>query len=396
MDHSPLPLERLYFFLRELRVDEEISSSLAPYSAAFVGRKREFAEFLYEVMFNIAQTNIVFERQTTPERLKQTWAYWFERLLLQRSEKDLLAAVWRSGMTHVRLGIDHRFISLAYAQARRFCHRMVSEIVPVAEQARVLEQVNRLIDVSILIESDAFISTGAQCDRQVIMGVAHQIRNPIMVIGGFASRLRKQVQARPDDLARLDSILGEAKRLQRLVEYAVNYMRILDRKASFSRILLAPLITASLQKVLAQHPRVQPRIVIELDPGMPEVEADAFFLEEILLHVLTNSMEALDPEAPWLRIVSTPNLRLGSFLTLEISNSGEIPPGEQPESLFEPFHSTRPYGTGLGLPMARLAAGKMFGTVALSSLAEGGTACAITLPLAGAVDPSGLYVRPAT
>jgi signal transduction histidine kinase len=393
MTPSPLPLERLRFFLKELNVDETLFSSLEPFRETFIGRKKEMAEFLYATMFKIAQTNIVFEGQTTPERLKRTWEFWFERLWLHNSAEELLASVWQSGMTHVRLGIDHRFISLAYAQVRRYCHRIVGEIVPVPEQRRILETVNSLIDLSILVETDAFITSGAQCARQVIMGVAHQIRNPIMVIGGFATRLRKQALAHPGDLASLDSILGESKRLQRLVEYAVNYMHILDREASFSRIPLLPFVESALERSLDHFPLIRPRITIELDPDLPDAEADTYLLEEILLHVLNNCMEALDPADPWVRIISSPNPRIDSFISLEIANSGALPREEFPDQLFNPFHSTKPFGTGLGLPMAKLAAQKMFGTVTLSSLPENGTLCSITLPLPGAVDPSGLYIR---
>jgi signal transduction histidine kinase len=197
MSIPPVPLERLRLFVRELDLDEGRLATIARYRSAFLSRKQEFAEFLYGVLFKFSQTSIVFERQTTPERLKLVWGHWFERLWTHSDEDDLLASVWRSGMTHVRLGIDHRFISLGYAQVRRFCRGMVAQDVPPHEHVRVMEALDRLIDLSILVETDAFITGGAKCAREVIMGVAHQIRNPIMVIGGFASRLNRQRPSSP-------------------------------------------------------------------------------------------------------------------------------------------------------------------------------------------------------
>jgi signal transduction histidine kinase len=392
MSIPPVPLERLRLFLRELNLDEDHIAIIDRYRGSFLSHKQEFAEFLFGVLFKFAQTGIVFERQTTPDRLKKVWEHWFDRILTHSDEEALLVSVWRSGMTHVRLGIDHRFISLGYAQVRRFCRGMVAQDVPPHEHVRVMEAFDRLIDLSILVETDAFITGGAQCAREVIMGVAHQIRNPIMVIGGFASRLNRQ-RTDPTVPASLDAILKESGRIQHMVEYAVAYMEIMDHEAVFEEIELLPALQNALEKASARSGKSRPEVRIDIAPPIRSVEGDRFLLAQALLHVLHNSFDAVPPEAPWIRVTAKRNPRIDSFASLEIVNSGQIPPGERPEALFDPFHSTKPYGTGLGLPMALLAARKMFGTVSLTPLPGEGTLCTISLPLPGTIDPSGLSIK---
>jgi signal transduction histidine kinase len=394
MSNPPVPFERLRLFVRELNLDEDHLAIIDRYRDSFLSHKQEFSEFLYGVLFKFSQTSIVFERQTTPERLKLVWGHWFERLWTHSDEDDLLASVWRSGMTHVRLGIDHRFISLGYAQVRRFCRGMVAQAVPPNEHVRVMEALDRLIDVSILVETDAFITGGAKCAREVIMGVAHQIRNPIMVIGGFASRLNRQRTLQsasvPDSI---DAILKESRRIQRMVEYAVAYMEIMDREPVFEEIELLPALQEALEKASALPGGPRPEVRLDISPSIHSIEGDRVLLAQVLLHVLHNSFDAVAPEDPWIRVTAKRNPRIDSFASLEIVNSGQIPPGERPEALFDPFHSTKPYGTGLGLPMALLAARKMFGTVSLTSLPGEGTLCTVSLPLPGTIDPSGLAIK---
>jgi signal transduction histidine kinase len=98
-------------------------------------------------------------------------------------------------------------------------------------------------------------------------------------------------------------------------------------------------------------------------------------------YLLQNSLEAVDREDPALRITSKSLGSESAFLQIEIFNTGNPPDSHEIESVFVPFYSSKPYGTGFGLPIARLAARKNLGEVILEPVPNQGTRCIIQLPI---------------
>ncbi|MDY6880233.1 MAG: ATP-binding protein, partial [Thermodesulfobacteriota bacterium] len=95
------------------------------------------------------------------------------------------------------------------------------------------------------------------------------------------------------------------------------------------------------------------------------VHGDGEDLETMFIYLLQNSMETADPEEPLIRIWSRPWQREASFVEVEIFNTGKPPEPEEMDHLFVPFYSSKPYGTGFGLPIAQLAARKNLGDIYL-------------------------------
>jgi signal transduction histidine kinase len=98
-------------------------------------------------------------------------------------------------------------------------------------------------------------------------------------------------------------------------------------------------------------------------------------------YLLQNSLEAVELEAPYIRISSRQMSSTPSFIEIEIFNNGAPPSNEDMDNLFVPFYSSKPLGTGFGLPIAELAARKSLGDITLEPVADRGTKCVIKLPI---------------
>jgi signal transduction histidine kinase len=101
----------------------------------------------------------------------------------------------------------------------------------------------------------------------------------------------------------------------------------------------------------------------------------------MFFYLLQNSIEAADAEKPVIRISSKGKEKDLGFVEIEIFNNGKSPNPEDMDNLFVPFYSSKPHGTGFGLPIAQLAAKKNMGEIYLERVPEQGTRCMIQLPV---------------
>ncbi|WP_029894055.1 ATP-binding protein [Desulfohalovibrio reitneri] len=386
------PLERLRYFRSQLAVDDSLAEELSPYRDAFAERRRDMAEDLFQAIKNIAQTKIVLQHQTSETRLKHNWSGWYQRLWMNPNTDEFLASLWRSGSKHVSFGVDHRFISLAYFQARRFTHGLIQELVPVEDQARVMLAADRLFDLCTLVETDAFIQSNSKCELDVMSGVAHQIRNPLTIIGGNAMRVQREAREGSRERQASQTILDEAKRLERMVRNVGVYIGALSSVPGFVEIDLEDVLERASETLRRENNLTKYSLDIVLTEDNRRVQGDPEMLTTLFSHLLQNAVEALDPDDPSITVTSGKCPASPNFVAIRIRNSGSLPQDTDVEELFTPFHSTKSFGTGFGLPIARLATRKNFGSLDIRS-EEGGVVAEVTLPRPGTIDESGLFFR---
>jgi signal transduction histidine kinase len=124
------------------------------------------------------------------------------------------------------------------------------------------------------------------------------------------------------------------------------------------------------------------RLEIGLDPAHPAVLGDREQFRIMFKHLLENSLEAMDPAEPLVTVSSSVREGSPAFLTVEIFNTGTPPSPEMTDKLFTPFYSSKPLGTGFGLPIARLVVRKVQGNVELEPVPGRGTRTLVKLPMA--------------
>jgi two-component system NtrC family sensor kinase len=211
---------------------------------------------------------------------------------------------------------------------------------------------------------------------QMAASVAHQVGTPLNVISGYVQLLRaKQVDGSPD-AERLRTIQEQIDRVTAIVQSLLDQTR---RPA----LALGPLDPGELLEGLAEL--VRPSLVgrgielgLEVAPHLPAVGADRVQLEQALLNLVSNAVDAM-PEGGRLSLAARPD---GDGVALVIGDTGAGIPLDDLSRVFEPLYTTKPpgKGTGLGLPILREVVESHGGTVRLESRAGEGTNAVVSLP----------------
>lgn len=375
-----VPYDRLMFFKEQVGLDQKDLDQLHRHSDLFASHKEKFAAYFEEVFTNISQTRPYLEVQDYPGQLQRVWMNWFARLFSSPIDQKFLDRMWKSGQTHVRINLDHRFVNLSYCLARAFCKDIVEKHLPLEERSSVHNAVEKLLDLCLLIETDAFVTSTFQCDSEVIKGIAHQIRNPIMVIGASMMRLmRKDHVSQETASETYETVLDESRRMEKMVADVSIFNEIFHSASKWSVSSLHVQLKKAVDKC---HNKIDAK---NLNLQMGFAGADIQVLgnpREIHLlfnHLLENAIEAVDPDNPIVTIQTSLDPGTPRFALVEIFNTGKLANPDDIEILFTPFYSTKAAGTGMGLPIARAVVQKIKGKVILQE-AEVGVVCFITLP----------------
>jgi signal transduction histidine kinase len=379
---TPTPLEKLAFFKRKLGLDEKVMERLDSYRGVFAGRHFEFSEFFHRFFMEIPDTRIILEYEKHQNRLlTYIWPHWFESLFTKDLDDALIVNLWRSGLVHVEEKIDQRFINLGYSIVRQFCHKVAHDSVPPSDLNDVLSAIDKMIDFCLLVETQAFVTASIRCDIEVVKGLSHQVRNPITIIGGNVIRLQKGSEPGSHQYKICDSIMTECRRLEHMLIDTGVYSEMFQSEHEVMDIDLEVLIFNVLGRLKKIGVPDNLKVEIDLDKLFRRVKGNEKEYEIMFYSILQNCVEALKSENPYIRISSKMTTPGSPFIHIEIFNAG-IPVSEKDmDNLFVPFFSSKPEGTGFGLPIALLVAKKNLGDLFLEPVPNEGTRCVIVLPV---------------
>ncbi|MEN6486695.1 MAG: ATP-binding protein [Syntrophobacteraceae bacterium] len=207
-------------------------------------------------------------------------------------------------------------------------------------------------------------------------GIAHEIRNPLSSIKGFAAILAGR--SREDEKSRkiADVMVQEVERLNRVVSQLLDFARPteLHRKACSCRELLDHTLRLIERDALHQEVRVESRV----DPGNLSVELDPDRFSQVLLNLYINALQAME-RGGTLRVEV---FRDGDRVAFRVTDTGSGIPREQIAHIFDPYFTTKPNGVGLGLANVHKFVEAHGGTIAVESTSGGGTSFDISIPVA--------------
>ncbi len=381
MSYVSAPLERLAFFQEKLRLTESEVAVVARHRDVFLAHRDAFADYIHDLLTDIPETRRIVNIMEGRGGLSRNWRCWYEGLFTQGFSPPFYQFLWSSGLKHVGANVDQRFIHLAYCMARLFLGEVIDREIPADERSPVRVVVDKMLDQCLLVATDAFLASTTQCDVEVINGIAHQVRNPITVIGGFVRNARRKIPADAPVHSILDTVLQETGRLEGMVESVGTYIDILQRQPEFALCSL-PVV---LEEALARLRRGGRDTAVDLRLGEAAGEAldsDAYLLKILFFHLLANAMDAARGAGePVVRVTGSAVGTPPSALRVEIYNNGRVPDPAEAEHLFTPFYSSQPTRAGFGLPTAALIARKTQGEIALRPIPGDGTYTTVTLPL---------------
>lgn len=213
------------------------------------------------------------------------------------------------------------------------------------------------------------------------LAVAHQIRNPLMVIGGFTGRLLRGKGKGDPEAETLSMILDGAKRLEAVVRAVSDYAR--REEPAMAPCDLAGLADQAFAEALGATGGAGRLETAGLggqdgrDGPAGHVRADAAMLTAILTALCANALEAAPQAGARVALACD---RQDERVTLTVADNGPGPTDDVLPFAFDPFFTTKAVGVGMGLTIARRRAEEMGGALTLERGPDGGGLARLTLP----------------
>ena len=212
--------------------------------------------------------------------------------------------------------------------------------------------------------------------------VAHEIRNPLMIIKA-ALRTLRQEPVQPDQVRRAThDIDEEIARLNRIVSEVLDFARPI--KFELASTDINALATDAVRAAATDGSR--PTVHLKLDPELPEMTTDPERLRQVLVNVLGNAMQAVEGQPATERrrsaLIRLETARLDSQrMAITVRDHGAGITADDLPRVFDPYFTTRRTGTGIGLAISRNIVEGLGGRITVASQPERGTEVRIELPL---------------
>ena len=205
--------------------------------------------------------------------------------------------------------------------------------------------------------------------------IAHEIKNPLLIIGGFARQLIKVPDLDDKSRHKLSIMAEEVTQLEEMVAEMREFVRrppAPKRPGQISDALAAAL--ELFRDTLAEH-RVTVRRVEETP--LPPVSFDPKQVHQVLINLLKNALEAM-PEGGEITVTSRVK---GANAEINIADTGAGMSPEVAANIFQPYFTTKEKGTGLGLAICQSIISEHGGVISVASTPGKGTTFTIQLPL---------------
>ncbi|HYT62444.1 MAG TPA: ATP-binding protein [Gemmatimonadales bacterium] len=223
---------------------------------------------------------------------------------------------------------------------------------------------------------------------ELLGGVAHEVNNPLMAIASHAELRLADTQIPAEQRNEMQNILRQAQRAAKLLRGLLRFVRAGEKRAA--AVNMNDVVRSALDLVSYRFSIDEISIGGRLDPELPIVVGDANRLEQVIVNLLSNALDALRGVKPPRRLnVDSFIDDTGGRVCVTVTDNG---PGIAPEiaqRLFRPFASTKGVrGTGLGLYISRQLVREAEGELDLVKRAEPGARFLVWLPSARASVPS--------
>jgi two-component system, sporulation sensor kinase E len=211
-------------------------------------------------------------------------------------------------------------------------------------------------------------------------GVAHEIKNPLGSMGIHLQLIQKKVAGKEcidakDITQHLAVISEEVDRLNRIVVDFLFAVKPMDTQLEDGD--LNKVIEELLEFVGPELDQAGVKIQSNLSASLPLLRIDSRYIKQALLNLIKNAVAAM-PDGGTLGVET---LRRGEDVIARISDTGAGIPEEIMDKIFEPYFTTKPFGTGLGLTIVFKIVKEHFGDISVSSRVGEGTTVSLVLPV---------------
>lgn len=233
-----------------------------------------------------------------------------------------------------------------------------------------------------LIEAEKLAALG-----EMAAGMAHEIRNPLVSIGGFTRRLLKNMQEDSPHKVYVQVIINEVTRLEKTLSEVLDFSS--DSMGHLEEANLNEVITDALHVLRRDFKEGSIEVMKEFS-DIPTVLIDERQIKHVFFNLFFNACQAMENGGGLLVKTYRTQLDDRAFVACEVEDTG---PGISPEilpNIFNPFFTTKDTGTGLGLSIVHKIISRHHGEIDVVNKEDGGAAFVINLPVA---EEAGLYLK---
>jgi signal transduction histidine kinase len=255
-------------------------------------------------------------------------------------------------------------ITLFFHRIQRLYRRMEADHHHLEETSHEILALNREMEALVMERTMS----------EMALGMAHGIRNPLHVIGGFSHRLLRKTDEDDPSRAWATAIAEEARRIEQMVE---RFETLATRKTSFfAQEDLNVIVRSTLDLLLPELKAKNITLVAELCHEPLVGRFNKHLLKVALAHLVRNAVEA----TPRGGTVLVRTAKEQQFAVLILQDTGRGMPQDVVEKVFVPFYTTKIGGTGLGMVFVRQIVDEHRGVITLESKVGRGTTVTIRLP----------------
>ncbi len=206
-------------------------------------------------------------------------------------------------------------------------------------------------------------------------GVAHEIRNPLSSIKGYATYFSSLFDPESDNKKAANIMAEEVDRVNRVISELLEFARPIPLELKETPIF--ELVDKALRLIKYEADPANIKIVSTIEPDLPGVAVDKDRLTQVLLNIFINAIQAMKTGGTLTVNVKTK----GNLLLFEVSDTGSGVSSEDQANIFNPYFTTKKQGTGLGLAIAFKIIEGHGGTITIDSVKDKGTTFLISIPI---------------
>ena len=216
---------------------------------------------------------------------------------------------------------------------------------------------------------------------ELTASIAHEINQPLGAILANAETAQELLKSPGPDISELNEIVVDIVRDDRRAGEVIRRMRSLLKKTPFELKSLDfnDLVRETVELVLAVGRKVE--LVSVITPDTLPILGDRIQLQQVILNLVTNGIDAIKDTPSESRIISIRTSRVKKFAELSVSDLGPGLPKDKLKEVFEPFFTSKAEGMGMGLSIARTIVEAHQGQIWAENRDHGGASFRIRLPL---------------
>ena len=329
------------------------------------------------VLVSDEQHNLIFVNKPAERLVPLASSEIYERRIWDAIADQEIAAFLQESLSNQESVFDEEF-TLDHGGKNR---TLAVCVLPVVKEGHIQGNLFHLKDITERKSKEARLRRAESLASLTTLaaGVAHEIKNPLGSIGIHIQLVQKSLQE--DDIDRdrvhgyIDVVNEEVSRLNKIVVDFLFAMRPMNVELSDGD--LNEVVRGVLDFVQYELETSDIELIADLAETLPKIELDEKYLKQALMNIIKNAIAAM-PDGGTLRVSTE---RRGDDVQLDIADTGVGMSDDVAEKIFEPYYTTKDYGSGIGLTLVYKVIKEHLGEISVQTQEGHGTTFTLSFPV---------------